>query len=66
MNELRGLWHGKRLGNGEWIEGWLWRQPDSRAFVSNIEVDPATLGECTVYRNKNDTPIFEGDILKVK
>lgn len=69
MNELRGLWRGKRVDNGEWVEGYLikmWGQfclqnKEDENLV--VEVDPSTLGECTGLRDKNGKLIFEGDIV---
>lgn len=76
MNELRGLWRGKRLDNGEWAEGYY-----SPAYVPlmgklsdfiNIggytaaEVIPETLGECTGLTDKNGKFIFKGDIVEVR
>lgn len=73
MNELRGLWRGKRLHNDEWALGCLIRS-NSKAMIlvldentnrmSGTAVDPSTLGECTGKRDKNGKLIFEGDIIK--
>lgn len=73
MNELRGLWRGKRVVNGEWTLGCLIRS-SSKAMIfvldgktnriSGTDVGPSTLGECVGRRDKNKTPIFEGDIVK--
>lgn len=71
MNETRGIWRGKRLNDGEWVQGLL----AYRDFFNNsaslyqeaeyngIWVDPSTLGECTGLRDKNGKLIFEGDII---
>lgn len=73
MNELRGLWRGKRAVNGEWALGCLIRSSSKAMFfvldgktnrISGTDVDPSTLGECVGRRDKNKTPIFEGDIVK--
>ena len=70
MSEHRGIWHGKRLDNGEWIEGYLirddyqaWIVPGDTPFVY-YQVNPETLGECACVCDKNDTLIFEGDIVE--
>lgn len=78
MSEHRGIWRGKRFDNNEWVEGYLIRDKHG-SFICNIksyypvsfkpnivtvQVDPSTLGECTCVCDKNDTLIFEGDIVE--
>lgn len=70
MNNLRGLWRGKRKDNGEWVKGLLvkmWGKfhlQDQENENLVIEIDPSTLGECTCVPDKNGKQIFEGDIVK--
>lgn len=78
MNKNRGIWHGKRLDNGEWVEGYLIRplfNPDA-AYIGHLfatddhdtdvaQVDPETLGECSCIPDMNGKPIFEGDVCTV-
>lgn len=79
MNELRGLWRGKRIDNKKWVEGHYFYQQkgilegDVHYIVtyrgwgfSWLRVDPSTLGECTGLRDKNGKLIFEGDIIRYK
>lgn len=79
MNELRGLWRGKRIDNKKWVERHYFYQQkgilegDVHYIVtyrgwgfSWLRVDPSTLGECTGLRDKNGKFIFEGDIIRYK
>lgn len=77
MNE-RFLFRGKRKDNGEWVQGFYLELKDEligekitrHCILDNIgrtlNIDPATLGQCTGLRDKNGTLIFEGDIVRAK
>ena len=80
MREHMGLFRGKRIDNGEWVEGWLVIKQDplldvtycfilsygkGESYVTWYPVDPDTVGECTGLMDKNGKLIFEGDICKV-
>ena len=72
MDELRGLWRGKRIDNGEWIHGVPlqhcdgdWQLISGKVGAMVIQTVVAdTLGECTGVRDDNGKAIFEGDIVK--
>lgn len=74
MREI--LFHGKRIDNGEWVEGSLhieWGETDKDGNCERdyrilgmrgecYYIDPATVGEFSGKCDDNDRRIFEGDI----
>nr|DAN84076.1 MAG TPA: YopX protein [Caudoviricetes sp.] len=68
------LFRGKRVNNGEWVEGSYWysrRSNTYQHFVFDDEgvwvgVDPNTVGRFTGLTDRNGVKIFEGDIVHVK
>jgi hypothetical protein len=68
--ENRFLSRGKRIDNGEWIQGYLYGIWERRyilwGMINDIpnmaEVDPETVCQCTAMPDKNNKLIFENDI----
>ena len=72
------LFRGKRLDDGEWVEGWYlmycfgrWPLvpciiPSQLAIdgeIRHCRVDPATVGQYTGMEDMNGRKIFEGDVV---
>ena len=61
---------GKRIDNGEWVEGYLYGIWERRYILwgmtndipNMVEVDPETVCQCTAMPDKNNKLIFENDI----
>ncbi len=75
MRENIGLFRGKRIDTGDWVEGYLtgaleggfWIDESTKLGVPIIRrVIPDTVGECTGLRDKNGKMVFEGDAIKYK
>ena len=67
----RFLFRGKRIDNGEWVEGYLYGIWERRyilwGMINDIpnmaEVDPETVCQCTAMPDKNKKLVFEHDIV---
>lgn len=72
MMEDRYLFKAKRVGDGEWMPGYLYCIWEKRYILwgmindipNMVEVDPSTICQCTGMPDKNSKVAYEHDIIK--
>ena len=73
MND-RYLYRAKRTDNGEWVEGFLVKKyglffiyciiNSDTCRQSNYDVDPSTICQCTAAPDRDNTLMFENDVVR--
>lgn len=72
--ENRYLYRGKRIDNGEWVQGYyyqIWERGYILWGMTNnvpnmIEVDVSTICQCIGLKDDDETLIFKNDVLSLK
>ena len=63
MREIK--FRGKTIESKEWVHGsYRYRDLMDGHFIEDIEVNPQTVGQFIDFYDKNNIPIYEGDIIE--
>ena len=72
----RYLFKAKRIDNGEWVDGYLFKSFTGICYIvksydhilsiiEKYEVDPSTICQCTGLKDKNSRLIWENDVVEI-
>lgn len=75
--DMEGIYRAKRRDGGGWVEGYFYLGANKTPFISSFlcddnsdctlefEIDPTTLCRHADMKDRNGTPIFENDLIRI-